>query len=136
MKKCLNCGKPIEQAEGKRERLYCNGTCRAAFFQKKNKGVKRFVKVETYEKALEELKATIAENNELKNKLRILAEREGGGNQKAIHPLAIPESESISKVHLKIEEYEKELAGLGAGQIANQRRKYLQTQIKNLKPFM
>lgn len=32
--KCLNCGKPVEQAEGKRAKVYCDDACRKAFGRK------------------------------------------------------------------------------------------------------
>jgi endogenous inhibitor of DNA gyrase (YacG/DUF329 family) len=55
MKTCLNCGKEIEQKEGKRERKFCGDVCRATHFRQKNAGKKKYVKIETYEKLQKEL---------------------------------------------------------------------------------
>jgi hypothetical protein len=58
MNKCLNCSKPIEQEDKtRREKKYCNATCRAAYHQKKNAGKKKYVRIETYQKLKEELDA-------------------------------------------------------------------------------
>jgi hypothetical protein len=37
---CLNCDKPIDQTNGRRERKYCGDNCRAAYHQKKKAGLK------------------------------------------------------------------------------------------------
>lgn len=34
---CLNCNKELEQIKGKRERKFCNSTCRSNFWQKENR---------------------------------------------------------------------------------------------------
>ena len=34
---CLNCGRDLTQLDGKREKLYCNSTCRSYHFQRKKK---------------------------------------------------------------------------------------------------
>lgn len=41
MLKCLNCGKGLTEIEGKREKQFCNSTCRSNHWQKeKRKSVK------------------------------------------------------------------------------------------------
>jgi UTP-glucose-1-phosphate uridylyltransferase len=46
--KCLNCSKNLEQTVGKRERRFCNSTCRSNYWQKQQvikKGVIKSVKI-------------------------------------------------------------------------------------------
>jgi hypothetical protein len=80
MTECLNCGKPIEQEDKtRREKKYCNDTCRAAFHQKKNAGKKKYVRIETFEQLKEQLDKAKEENNRLKSS----KETQGGNkNQK------------------------------------------------------
>jgi len=35
--KCTNCGAEIKQAEGKRERRFCDSTCRSGYWQKQKR---------------------------------------------------------------------------------------------------
>jgi hypothetical protein len=35
--KCKNCDKELEQTVGKREKIFCNSTCRSNFWQKNKK---------------------------------------------------------------------------------------------------
>lgn len=37
MNKCLNCGKEISQTPKKRERRFCDSTCRSNYWQKQNR---------------------------------------------------------------------------------------------------
>ena len=62
VKKCLNCGKEVEQKVGRRERLYCNQSCKGLYFRKSKPKEKRYVQVDTYKRLVEE-------NIELKRKL-------------------------------------------------------------------
>jgi DNA-directed RNA polymerase subunit M/transcription elongation factor TFIIS len=73
MSNCLNCGKILVSTEGKREKKFCNSTCRSNYWQKekvKMKATKKTFKVAKTEpkgkkntcvnptfKTLEELKA-------------------------------------------------------------------------------
>jgi hypothetical protein len=34
---CLNCGEPLEQTPGKKEKQFCNVSCRSSFHQKKKR---------------------------------------------------------------------------------------------------
>jgi hypothetical protein len=53
-KPCLNCGKELKQEKGKREKKFCNSTCRSAYWQKTHKDSKgkkyKLVPIEEYEK--------------------------------------------------------------------------------------
>jgi DNA-directed RNA polymerase subunit RPC12/RpoP len=54
MTKCLECGKPVEQTKGKREKKYCDDKCRAKFYVKKGKPEPKRVELRTYQKVVEE----------------------------------------------------------------------------------
>jgi hypothetical protein len=37
MSNCLNCNEPLEQTQGKKERQFCNVSCRSSYWQKKKR---------------------------------------------------------------------------------------------------
>lgn len=37
MKECLNCNKDLKQIPGKRQKSFCNSTCRSNYWQKANR---------------------------------------------------------------------------------------------------
>ena len=78
MSNCLNCGKEVPQKEGKRQRKYCDDSCKMAFHNKKKPKESKYVLKSTYEalkKDYETLIArNVAENNKPENKAHILAE--------------------------------------------------------------
>ncbi len=55
--KCPNCGKEIEQTEGKRTKQFCNSTCRSNVWQKQKRKAK-----ENTPKTIPDKKVIIPEN--------------------------------------------------------------------------
>jgi len=45
-KQCLNCGKALNRIEGKREKVFCNTTCRSNYWQKSERLEKKGLTVE------------------------------------------------------------------------------------------
>lgn len=45
-KRCLNCGKNLNHTEGKREKVFCNTTCRSNYWQKSERLEKKGLTVE------------------------------------------------------------------------------------------
>jgi hypothetical protein len=82
MNKCLSCGNALEQKDGKREKKFCNNTCRSSYWFKQNKVPKvKTVPIEEWNelqnklKKLEELKgATITDLNKQSKKVKNLTE--------------------------------------------------------------
>ncbi len=88
MKTCLHCQKEVEKEKGKREKLYCNSTCRSAHFQK-SKGQKKYIQIKSHEKIVarlqKELELALAErSNPLINAAR--GRDENGTNKDEIRP--------------------------------------------------
>lgn len=149
MNECLNCQKPITQTEGRRKKVYCSDSCRAAFNQKKNAGKKLYVRIETFEamkKELEELRALKFQKPSVGNQKSELlvsevkyapATAESYDGKKldkgymADEPaLSVPMSDNA----LKLAEYEAELPNVPENTIlGKKRRQFLEYKIKELK---
>jgi len=82
---CLNCNKEVIQKEGKRERKYCNNTCKNQYWLKTHKKEPKYVQYGTYKKVLDEL-------IELKNvKLSDLSQELPKDNTIQVKPQNTPE---------------------------------------------
>ena len=57
MNNCLQCGEPVTRVEGKREKKFCNETCRSNFWYAKNK--KGQQKITDLTKPNKEIKPTV-----------------------------------------------------------------------------
>jgi len=58
---CLNCNKEVKQSEGKRERKYCNDTCKQIHWQKTHKKEQKYVQYKTFKELLDKFNA-VTEN--------------------------------------------------------------------------
>ena len=52
-KRCLNCGENLNHTEGKREKVFCNTTCRSNYWQKSERLEKKGLSVEQIVSAIE-----------------------------------------------------------------------------------
>lgn len=122
--KCLNCDRDLVQLPKKREKVFCDSTCRSNYWQKAKR-------LEAAGKSPEEIIKTIkkiAVNNKPENKKKIEDERNTAHDLGKKHE----NSQPLSENELQIAEYEKELSGLGTSGLAVMRRKFLLKQIKAL----
>jgi hypothetical protein len=55
MSNCLNCGQPLEQTPGKKEKQFCNVSCRSSYWQKKKRA--EAAEAPFQERAVEQKKA-------------------------------------------------------------------------------
>jgi hypothetical protein len=55
MSNCLNCNEPLEQTPGKKEKQFCNVSCRSSYWQKKKRA--EAAEVPFQERAVEQKKA-------------------------------------------------------------------------------
>lgn len=109
MKNCLHCEKELTHVEGRKQKSFCNSFCRNQYFYSKRKVVK--------------FQAEVAGEKEKRQNPLINAARgrdaSGVNNDEVKNP--------------EIEKYEEEIKTLGTGTFANQRRKFLQNKIYDLR---
>lgn len=123
MANCLLCGAPLINFPGKRAKTFCNSTCRSKHFHRNHKNEDYYVPKQKYDlvkNELDTLKLQLAQIANISRK-KILDIQE--------EPKNIPDKINQSELAA----LEAELAGLGPGSLANQRRKYLEKMIKGYK---
>lgn len=155
VKKCLNCGKEVEQVEGKRERLYCNPSCKASYFRKNKPKEKKYIQIKTFEKLLKENKAlkeelsiqrinpksdeqSAKEYNDTHTDSQMQVEDVPINELKDYVGISEESIEDLAENHKKsieaqIKALEEELSHVGVGNVGKIRKKFLQSKINNLK---
>lgn len=109
MTNCLQCNKELTHVEGRKQKSFCNSFCRNQYFYSKRKVVK--------------FQAEVAEEKEKRQNPLIHAAR--GRDANGVN------NDEVK--NLEIEKLEEEMKTLGTGTFANQRRRFLQNKIYDLR---
>lgn len=129
---CANpkCGKELTHIEGRKKKKYCNSYCKLRHWQelnpvKKQQKTKRIPldKWADIEKKIKILDATEQTNT--------VKPQESLGSKRSNYVIDTTATKSESEI--KIEELEKEISTLGTTPLANQRRRFLQGKIYELR---
>jgi endogenous inhibitor of DNA gyrase (YacG/DUF329 family) len=107
MKECLTCQKNIEQTEGRRQKVFCSDSCRAAYHQKKNAGKRKYVRIETFQKLQKELEV------ERQNRSNPLINAARGWDKNGVNSdewaASVKANKEIEEIEQRIKDIEKEL---------------------------